>query len=79
VIYRGPDIERSPVGSPNDTQSDPFRFRSGLKTDDELAEIRHRRKTGKKLENYQRKQNDVRLRSHSFDGTHKLYSSLPRC
>jgi hypothetical protein len=37
---------------------DPFSFRRGLKSDGELAELRRRRK-GKRLEMFHRKQNDV--------------------
>jgi hypothetical protein len=39
---------------------DPFSFRDGLKTEHELSELRKRRQTGKKLEHFHRKQNDVR-------------------
>jgi hypothetical protein len=38
--------------------SDPYSFRRGLKSDNELAELRKRRK-GKRLELFHRKQNDV--------------------
>jgi hypothetical protein len=34
-------------------------IRGGLKTDDELSQLRRRRKTGKRLERFHRKQNDV--------------------
>lgn len=37
-------------------QPDPFMLRDGLKTNSQLAEIR---KTGKQLEKYHRRQNDV--------------------
>ncbi|KZT07677.1 CDF-like metal transporter [Laetiporus sulphureus 93-53] len=40
------------------TGSDPFSFRDGLKTDEELASLR-KRKAGKHLERYHRKQNDL--------------------
>ena len=50
------DVEGYPpsgsVASP-----DPFRIRYGLKSDQEIAELRRRRKG---LAKYQRKQNDVR-------------------
>ena len=39
--------------------TDPFSFRNGRKTDEELVVLRHRKK-GKPLENYHRKQNEVR-------------------
>jgi len=38
---------------------DPFGLRNGRKTDDELVVLRQRKK-GKPLENYHRKQNEVR-------------------
>lgn len=37
---------------------DPYQFSDGLKTQDELAELR-RRKQGKKVEKFHRRQNDV--------------------
>lgn len=39
--------------------ADPFSFRNGIKTDEELVVLR-RRKKGKPLESYHRKQNEVR-------------------
>ncbi|CAE6446464.1 unnamed protein product [Rhizoctonia solani] len=39
--------------------SDPFSFRSALKTDHELSELRKRNKAGKTVEKYQRGQNDL--------------------
>ncbi|KAG9123223.1 hypothetical protein FRC07_000078 [Ceratobasidium sp. 392] len=56
------DIE---VRSANSTLSDPFSFLSAVKSDDELNELRKRNKAGKKVEKYQRGQNDVRR--HAFD------------
>jgi hypothetical protein len=41
------------------SDADPFSFRGGIKTDEELVVLR-RRKKGKPLENYHRKQNEVR-------------------
>jgi hypothetical protein len=41
------------------SHADPFSFRSGIKTDEELVVLR-RRKKGKTLESYHRKQNEVR-------------------
>ncbi|KAF8846010.1 CDF manganese transporter [Paxillus ammoniavirescens] len=38
---------------------DPYMFRDGFKTDDELSQLRRRHKTGKRLEKYHRKQNDL--------------------
>jgi hypothetical protein len=49
------DIERT---SSNALPADPFQFRDGLKTEGELAEVR-RRKKGKQVEQYHRRQNDV--------------------
>jgi len=48
---------------------DPYRIRVGLKTDDELSQLRRRRKTGKRLEIFHRKQNDVSfsLISYHYD------------
>lgn len=48
---------------------DPYRIRAGLKTDDELSQLRRRRRTGKRLERFHRKQNDVSfsLISYYFD------------
>lgn len=40
------------------SNADPFRFRSGKKTDEELVVLRQRKK-GKPLESYHRKQNEV--------------------
>jgi hypothetical protein len=40
------------------TSNDPYNFGHGLKTDAEIAELR-RRKRGKRLARYHRKQNDV--------------------
>ena len=42
-------------------EPDPFMFRSGVKTEAELQELRQRRPAGKRLESYQRKQNQVRI------------------
>ncbi|CAE6389552.1 unnamed protein product [Rhizoctonia solani] len=39
--------------------SDPYSFRSALKSDHELSELRKRNKAGKGLERYQRGQNDL--------------------
>jgi len=40
-------------------QPDPFLFRDALKTSPQLAELRQRHKTGKGLEKYHRRQNDL--------------------
>lgn len=45
--------------SPDIFDADPFSFRNGIKTDEELVVLR-RRKKGKPLESYHRKQNEVR-------------------
>jgi hypothetical protein len=39
---------------------DPFSLRDGVKSEGELSELRKRSKSGKKLESFHRKQNDVR-------------------
>jgi hypothetical protein len=38
---------------------DPYTIRVGLKTGNELSQLRRRYKTGKRLERFHRKQNDV--------------------
>jgi len=74
------DVERNSAFS-SATQPDPFMIRAGLKTDEEIAEIRRRRKTGKRLAKYHQKQNDVcsciLLPSHPK--TNYIRSSLPLC
>ena len=47
------DLERA------STSADPFFLRDALKTSPQLAELRQRRKTGKRLERYYRRQNNV--------------------
>ncbi|KAG9078906.1 hypothetical protein FS749_009036 [Ceratobasidium sp. UAMH 11750] len=47
------------VRSAHSTLSDPFSFRSAVKSDDELNELRRRNKAGKKIEKYHRGQNDL--------------------
>jgi hypothetical protein len=54
------DIERNPEAC-SVIQPDPYCFRDSLKTDSQLAEIRRRHKTGKRVERYHRRQNDVML------------------
>jgi hypothetical protein len=51
------DVEGTP--STAISNPDPFSFRSGIKTDEELVGLRQRKK-GKPLEKYHRKQNEVR-------------------
>jgi len=51
------DIERG--SSSSNLQPDPFLFRDALKTSPQLAELRQRRKTGKGLEKYHRRQNNL--------------------
>lgn len=58
VCLQPEDVERNSAFS-SVTLPDPFMIRAGLKTDEEIAEIRRRRKTGKRLAKYQQKQNDV--------------------
>ncbi|QRV76769.1 cation efflux family protein [Ceratobasidium sp. AG-Ba] len=50
------DVE---VRSALSSSSDPFSFRSAVKTDVELNELRGRNKAGKKIEKYHRGQNDL--------------------
>ncbi|KAI9570122.1 CDF manganese transporter [Boletus coccyginus] len=49
------DIETHPYAP----ESDPYTLRVGLKTDEELSQLRRRKKHGKSLELYHRKQNDL--------------------
>jgi hypothetical protein len=51
------DLEVVPVGV--SAYPDPFVIRSGFKTEGELAELRKRKKTGKKLAEYHRTQNEA--------------------
>jgi len=44
----------------DELRPDPFKFRRGIVPDEELSQLRQRRKIGKNLERYQRKQNEVR-------------------
>ncbi|KIJ66447.1 hypothetical protein HYDPIDRAFT_129314 [Hydnomerulius pinastri MD-312] len=52
------DIEMKPQVKV-ELHPDPYMFRGGLKTDEELSQLRRRHKTGKRLEKYHRKQNDL--------------------
>ncbi|KAG2341982.1 hypothetical protein BDR05DRAFT_964629, partial [Suillus weaverae] len=45
--------------APKHNLPDPYRIRVGLKTDDELLQLRRRHKTGKRLERFHRKQSDL--------------------
>jgi hypothetical protein len=56
------------------TSRDPYNIGHGLKTDAEIAELR-RRKRGKRLAKYHRRQNDVRVAS-SFSDASMSRSSL---
>lgn len=58
ISRRSEDIEVAPKLQDGDLP-DPYRIRAGLKTDDELSQLRRRRRTGKRLERFHRKQNDV--------------------
>ncbi|CUA73713.1 Metal tolerance protein 10 [Rhizoctonia solani] len=55
-LKRFADVE---VRSALSNSTDPFSFRSALKSDNELSELRKRSKAGKSLEKYQRGQNDL--------------------
>ena len=65
IAQHDADLERKlAVGPPK--YQDPFMFRSAIKTEEELAELRQRKKGGKKVEAFQRQQNDVRWAVCSF-------------
>ena len=55
----GPSGDVEVTASAGIPDSDPFSFRNGIKTDEELTTLRQRKK-GKTLESYHRKQNEVR-------------------
>jgi len=57
ISRKSQDIEMTP--KLQDGPPDPYMIRAGLKTDDELSQIRRRRKTGKRLERFHKKQNDL--------------------
>lgn len=67
----GDDIEMKPSGP----ASDPYTLRVGLKTDEELSQLRRRNKHGKSLESYHRKQNDVRVHPLYLHSTNHLLTS----
>ncbi|KAG6334132.1 hypothetical protein ID866_4955 [Astraeus odoratus] len=54
------DVERTPHLK-DEHRPDPYKFRQGIMPDDELNQLRRRHKTGKNLEQYHRKQNQVRV------------------
>lgn len=56
-----PHVQGSTVEKAGSTTSgaDPYMFNSGIKTEEELGELRRRKGAGK-IEKYQREQNDVR-------------------
>lgn len=63
------DVERAKADSPSSSTSetaDPFSIRNGLKTEEELVDLRQVKKSGKRLEKYHRKQNDVRFSSETY-------------
>ncbi|KAG9003659.1 hypothetical protein FRB94_002982 [Tulasnella sp. JGI-2019a] len=55
----GPSRSDEEQASSARERKDPFNFSTALKTDAELAEIRHRGKKGKQVERYQREQNEL--------------------
>jgi hypothetical protein len=59
TVAANDDLERASSSSAL-AQPDPFLFRDALKTTPQLADLRRRRKTGKRLEKYHRRQNEVR-------------------
>lgn len=54
------DIEMESRRPSAESLPDPYMFRVGLKSDDELSQLRRRHKHGKSLESYHRRQNNVR-------------------
>jgi hypothetical protein len=65
----------SPTTSRIPVPKDPYNIGHGLKTDAEITELR-RRKQGKRLAGYHRRQNDVRVSSFFFRFTCGPFSSL---
>ena len=65
------DLERASSSSVL-AQPDPFLFRDALKTSPQLADLRRRRKTGKRLEKYHRRQNNVCFRINQTRLVHRL-------
>ncbi|KIO06959.1 hypothetical protein M404DRAFT_421875 [Pisolithus tinctorius Marx 270] len=57
-VNMGGDIEVMPQIK-DEHRPDPYRFRLGIMPDDELNQLRRRHKTGKSLEKYHRKQNEL--------------------
>ncbi|KAF9225308.1 CDF manganese transporter [Gyrodon lividus] len=57
-VTRDDDIEMKPQAK-GAKYPDPYMFRDGFKTDEELSQLRRRHKTGKHLEKYHRKQNNL--------------------
>ncbi|KAH7886246.1 hypothetical protein F5I97DRAFT_2074052 [Phlebopus sp. FC_14] len=76
------DIEMRPQVNV-EMHPDPYMFRGGFKTDDELTQLRRRHKTGKRLENYHRKQNDLivsllkSMEQHTQDARNDEQASRP--
>jgi hypothetical protein len=69
------DIEGFSVSSSTARLADPFMFRDAVKTDAQLAELR-RRKKGKRLEKYHRRQNNVFIYFQFGRLTYRILSSL---
>lgn len=57
-VQTGGDVEMRPHVK-DELRPDPFKFRRGIVPDEELSQLRRRRKIGKNLERYQRKQNEL--------------------
>ncbi|TCD71144.1 hypothetical protein EIP91_012092 [Steccherinum ochraceum] len=58
------DVERADTLTPSSSNiesssRDPFNIRNGLASEDQLQDLRRRRKNGKRLEKYHRRQNDL--------------------
>ena len=65
TVAANEDLERGSSSSVL-AQPDPFLFRDALKTSPQLADLRQRRKTGKRLEKYHRRQNNVRRHNSGY-------------
>ncbi|KAG8219383.1 CDF manganese transporter [Butyriboletus roseoflavus] len=72
------DIEMKQRRPNAESLPDPYTLRVGLKSDDELSQLRRRHKHGKSLESYHRKQNDVRLHTLLSIVRHNHSPSYPR-
>ncbi|TRM63040.1 cation efflux family-domain-containing protein [Schizophyllum amplum] len=53
------DVERNPTGSRGTIYDDPLSFNKSRKSEDELSALRKRSRTGRRIADYQRRQNDL--------------------